>query len=137
MSEVVLSHIESLVEKYNYKKLPKTLSGLSRILYEQHIPILDKSKPLYDHQDRILSKGFTRIVIGDYGPYVEISPDQIIRDALWIPKEQEFRLNGDFYGKYVWYTSDGVNKIYHQIRTVNYADYLINCYYISPYEVKQ
>ena len=67
---------------------------------------------------------------------MEIGPDQIVEDNLSIMPGQEFRLKDDFYGKYIWMTSDRYNKIYKQIRGVSYADYKPGCYYISPYEAK-
>lgn len=53
-----------------------------------------------------------------------------------IPKDQEWRLTN----KNVYYTEYRTNddsnvKIYHQTKTVNYADYKIGKYYISPFDL--
>ena len=96
-------------------------------------------KPLYSLEGTKIATGYTRIVIGDYGAFVEISPDQIVQENLVVKKGQEFRLSDSQYKdrvKYHWLTSrdDSDCKIYFQQKTVEYADYLPGMYYISPYE---
>lgn len=133
----ILNYIQNLVSIYNYKPLPELESKKARDLYSENIPNLLSWKPLLDSNGNKISSGFDRIVIGDYGAYIEISKDKMNLDLLTIPSNQKFRLSPGFYGKYIWLTSDGSNKIYQQIRTVKYADYKVGYYYISPYEVNQ
>lgn len=135
MKEVV-DYINDLVIKYKYKPLPIEESLKAKELYSQNIPNLMDNKPLWD-DFKVFAYGFDRIVIGDYGAFVEISEDKMNLDVLSVPSNQKFRLNKGFWGKYIWLTSDGHNKIYKQIRTVSYADYKIGYYYISPYEIHQ
>ena len=129
--------IADLVIKYNYKRLPTSESDRVRLIYKSYLPKLNSSLPLLDSKQNQISGGYDRITIGDYGAFIEISEDKMNLDLLSIPSNQKFRLNKGFYGKYIWMTTDGINKIYKQIGTVSYADYKIGCYYISPYEVKQ
>ena len=91
---------------------------------------------LYTQSGLLVANGYERIVIGDRGPYIEVSTDNIVKDAIKIPKGLEHRLVSDCY--YVEYRSiDESNiKVYHQKKTVWYADYLIGLYYISPFDLK-
>lgn len=95
---------------------------------------------LYTLDDTLLCSGYTRIVIGDYGAFIEISPSQINADAIKCKPGQEFRERDPRFSenvKYLWLTSkDQSNcKIYLQRKPVAYADYIPGMYYISPYEV--
>lgn len=81
-----------------------------------------------------------RIVIGDYGAFVEISPERILRNNLHCKEGQEYRFTDERYAKnvkYLWLTAADRSdcKIYLQKKRVDYADYVPGMYYISPYEV--
>lgn len=87
-----------------------------------------------------LAHGYTRVVIGDFGAYVEISPTQIIKENLIVKAGQEFRIGDPKYKdtvKYNWLTveNDEDVKIYYQKRTVAYADYKVDMIYIDPREL--
>jgi len=132
------AYIQKLVDAYGYKKLPKEKSKEVRDFFSDNIPCrLFNEYPVLDLDNTMIAKSFERIVIGDYGAFMEIAPEDIARRVLRIQEGQEFRLNGDFKGKYIWLTSNGKNKIYEQLRTVSYADYKVGYFYISPYEIKQ
>ena len=94
---------------------------------------------LYTFEGTKISTGYTRIVIGDYGAFVEIPPEQILQENLVVKKGQEFRLNNLQYKdrvKYHWLTAKDNSdcKVYFQQKPVAYADYIPGMYYISPYE---
>lgn len=83
-----------------------------------------------------VSKGYSRIVIGDRGPYVEFTEDQIDLKAFYVPKDQLYR----FTDKRVYYIEmrsidSSFTKLYYQLQTVAYADYKIGLFYISPYDL--
>jgi hypothetical protein len=81
-----------------------------------------------------IARGYTRIVIGRRGPYVEFSDTQIDHFHFHIPENQMWRLSNKnvFYIEYR--TKDTSNvKIYYQTKIVDYADYKIGMYYISPF----
>jgi len=74
-----------------------------------------------------IAKGYTRVVIGDRGPYVEFHPDQMKMDNIFIPLNQRHKW-------FIEYRSKCDHKlfIYHQRKTVKYADYKIGMFYIDP-----
>jgi hypothetical protein len=86
-----------------------------------------------------VATGYTRIVIGGRGPYVEFLPGHLIWDNLQIPDEEEYRLEHPWKDRvfYVeWRTKDQGNvKVYDQKRTVDYADYKVGLFYISPFDL--
>lgn len=137
-------NIESvLAEKYKYKPLPKELSEKIREIYKKNIPsFLDISGsifPLYTLNNTQICNGYDRIVIGDYGAFIEFSEEHITSDFI-IKTGQEYRVNDDKYKKnikYIWLTiNDGSDvKIYLQKRKVSYADYKPKKYYVSVHEV--
>lgn len=132
----VINFIERITKDYGYKRLDPEKSKLARDFYARNLPSLEKDKCIFV-KDIELSKGFERIVIGDYGAYIEINADQINIKALKIESGQAFRTRLDFKGKYIWYTTDAGAKIYHQLRGVSYADYKPGKFYISPYDISQ
>lgn len=86
---------------------------------------------------RTVAIGYERIVIGARGPYIEFTESQILRESISIPTDEMWRIGNDvpFYIEYR--TADASNvKIYFQKKTVDYADYKIGFYYISPFDLK-
>lgn len=86
-----------------------------------------------------MATGYTRIVIGQRGPYIEFKPDQINLINLHIPEDKRYKLKPYWREKvdYIeWRTNDGVNmKVYEQLKTVDYADYRVGLLYASPFEL--
>lgn len=130
----------ALAEKYHYARLPEDLSEKYRNYFAENIPrFLNVGG---DHCDLFTSAGtkicssYKRIVIGDYGAFVEFAEpgsDFIIQPG------QEYRVNDKRYSKnvkYVWMTVDDASniKIYKQKKTVTYADYKPKMYYVSVHE---
>jgi len=81
-----------------------------------------------------LALGYTRVVIGDYGAFVEFSPEQMHMQNLrprW--KGAPARPT-----KYLWLvTADACQtKVYLQQATVAYADYRVGMYYVAPCDVR-
>ena len=91
------------------------------------------SRPIaFCKSEMLLSTSYRRLVIGDYGAYVEIDPHQMV----YMPYNK-------FPGnprrdtiKYIWQCGPDNEKIYFQLRTVSYADYIPGMYYISPDDIK-
>ena len=83
-----------------------------------------------------LSVGYTRIVYGARGPYMEFDPKHIIDKNIHIPRGQLFRLT-DPRIYYIEFRSSDTSliKIYYQMRSVAYADYKIGMFYISPLDL--
>jgi hypothetical protein len=89
----------------------------------------------YTKSNIMLAKGYIRIVIGERGPYIEFERKNFIDfSKLQIPESQKWRLknNNSFY---IEYRSKDYVKIYFQKRVVNYADYKIGKFYISPFDL--
>lgn len=95
---------------------------------------------LFSPKGIALTHGYTRVVIGDFGAYVEISTEQIVKENLIVKAGQEFRIGDPKYKdsvKYNWLTVEGDEdvKVYYQKRTVAYADYKVGMIYIDPREL--
>ena len=100
----------------------------------------DSQTSLFTLDDTLISTGYERIVIGDYGAFVEISPTSIRQEAVRCKEGQEYRYSSERFSKnvkFLWLTAKDKSdcKIYLQRKRVCYADYLPGMYYISPYEV--
>ena len=134
-----------LAEKYKYKPLPEELSQKYREFFTENIPnwlhMDGDTLPLYTCNGSIITCQYDRIVVGDYGAFIEFN-EPLFDGQFVIAPGQEYRVNDDRYSsrvKYEWLTiNDGSNvKIYRQKRTVSYADYKPDRYYVSVHEVFQ
>ena len=132
-----------LAEKYKYQPLPKEISEKVRNIYYTNIPeflnLSGDTITLYSAGFTPICNGYDRIVIGDYGAFIEFSEEQIASEFV-IKKGQEYRVNDEKYKKnikYIWLTIDDCSdiKIYLQKRKVSYADYKPKKYYVSVHEV--
>jgi hypothetical protein len=84
----------------------------------------------------VIANKYERVVIGQRGPYIEFTTNQILCDKLFIPKNQLYRLSDPKIYYIEFRTNDDCNvKVYYQMRTVAYADYKIGSFYISPSEL--
>ena len=86
-----------------------------------------------------VATGYTRVVIGERGPYIEFLPGHLIWDSLHIPDEEKYRTEHPWKDKvfYVeWRTKgQGSVKVYEQKSTVEYADYKVGLFYTSPFDL--
>lgn len=112
------------------------------ILYPHYIKLLKIPRDGYtgcllSQDGNVLSFGYSRVVVGDYGPYVEIPENLIRKEMIRIKVGQEFRENHKYVNiKYSWMeTIDTFTKVYFQKNTVQYADYKPGFYYVSPDDV--
>ena len=78
---------------------------------------------------------YQRVVIGQRGPYIEFIKNQIVDSQLYIPRSQLYRLSDPKVYYIEFRTLEENVKVYYQMRSVAYADYLINHFYISPYDL--
>ena len=136
---------DELALKYKYRKLPIEVAEIARVEYTESLPIQlnvngDLNFKIYSKQGTLISNGYNRIVIGDYGAFIEFNKEQIVRANICIQKGQEYRIYDEKYKnniKYYWLTAKDNSeiKIYLQQKTVSYADYIPNAFYVSPFEV--
>lgn len=133
----------ALSKKYKYKNLPGDLSEKYRDFFCENIPeFLSKSgskDTLYTLSGSPISDGYDRIVVGDYGAFIEFSRS-VFSDSFIVQPGQEYRIDDERYSKnvkYIWLTiNDGSDiKIYFQKKGVTYADYKPGRYYVSVHEV--
>jgi hypothetical protein len=86
-----------------------------------------------------VATGYTRILIGGRGPYIEFLPAQLVWENLHVPDDQSRRKQDPWKSRFYyaeWRTKDGSRvKIYEQYRPVDYADYRIGLLYISPFDL--
>ena len=130
----------ALAKKYKYKPLPRDLSSKYRNYFLENIPPFlkcDGGDALYTNHGSIICKSYQRIVIGDYGAFVEFETPA---NDFVIAPGQEYRVNDERYSKnvkYIWLTVDDGSgiKIYFQRKGVSYADYKAGKYYVSVHEV--
>lgn len=92
---------------------------------------------IYTKKDETqIATGYTRIVKGDgKNQYYEIPSDKIVSINIYIPWENEWTIEAGYYVEYRTKDIDHV-KIYYQQKTVKYADYKINHYYVNVKDVK-
>lgn len=133
----------TLAKKYGYQPLPENLSQKYREFFKENIPAFlsvdGANTGLATGNGALICNWYDRIVIGDYGAFVEFSEEAIASEYI-IQPGQEYRVMDDKYKnnvKYVWLTINDRSgiKIYHQKRGVSYADYKPNKYYVSVHEV--
>jgi len=99
------------------------------------IPIDGANIPLFVNYPNLIASGYQRVVIGQRGPYVEFTKNQIIDTELYIPKSQLYRLSDPKVYYIEFRTVEKNIKVYYQMRSVAYADYLLNHFYISPFDL--
>lgn len=88
--------------------------------------------PLFTSFPNTIATSYQRVVIGQRGPYVEFSKNEILEKELYIPKSQLYRLSDPKVYYIEFRTIDKDVKVYYQMRSVAYADYRIGYFYISP-----
>ena len=131
-----------LAEKYHYAPLQGELSSKYRQFFLENTPswmnIDGSTSPLFTKNGTKICDAYDRIVIGDYGAFVEFRSEPIETQFVVQPG-QEYRIDDKEYSKrvkYIWMTIDDGSgiKIYKQKKRVTYADYLPKRYYVSVHE---
>lgn len=136
-------YISNITKYYNYKQLDNATSKTVRRFYKEHIPeyldINGSDTKLMDKHGTTICTKYDRIVIGDYGPYVEFSEENIFPQNFRIKKGQEYRMEPRYANcKYIWMCTKSEKqdvKIYLQKGEVSYADYIPGKYYVCVTDV--
>jgi len=104
--------------------------------YQQRLKIpIDGSDDiaLYTADGLKVSDGFTRVVIGGRGPYVEFSTDQVALENIYIPKDKAYKMKNSQSYYHEYRTKDDCYvKVYFQMIGVQYADYRVGFWYADP-----
>ena len=140
--EEVLKFQEDISKAYKYKALPPMFRNEAVQFYKDNMPpgfsVSGDVMPLFSPVGLKICSRYNRVVVGDYGAYVEILPEDIEHNNIKVKEGQEFRDFDARYSnsKYSWLTTKDNSdvKIYFQKKKVDYADYVPGRYYISPYD---
>lgn len=136
--------VPELIKKYNYKALPPELSKEQRRQYETELKpyfphVLARDCELYVRGPLKISDGYRRIVVGDYGAFIEFTPAQAVVENFEVAPGEEYRLKENYRHtvKYFWLCPKGCPdvKIYFQQQRVDYADYQPMMFYVAPFDV--
>lgn len=95
--------------------------------YPQRLTIPPGGKarhPLHTRAGEPFATGYSRVVIGERGPYVEFSPSQVTAQLTYVDTPHYYFAEAR--------TAEGV-MVYHQKHRVEYADYLPGMLYVSPF----
>ena len=133
-----VKRIDEILKKINrnkrvgsYPPLPTDESKLIRRYFASCIPLPKNgaSTKILNSLGTIIGEGFTRIVIGDYGAYLEFDEDQIRLSNI----KQKWAGSPTRKVKYIWMqTNDSdTTKVYWQQDIVDYADYKVGMYYMD------
>lgn len=80
--------------------------------------------------DLLVAVGYCRVVVGDRGPYIEFDDDHIALESI------RPVLNYHVYFEEFCSCCEHEIFVYHQVKTVSYADYKSDLWYIDPRLVK-
>lgn len=149
-NNTISSLVEALVDKYGSRALPIDLSDyIVHCIYAEAIPFDFKNdgepkRNLYTFMGTKIATGYQRIVYSDYGPYLEISKDEIVKDALQQNSGTTKELEGNV-ATYLSFTSvDGLAHIRfqareglrHAVSSGGFArSFTATKYYVSAFEV--
>lgn len=140
----MLKYQEQLAREYKYKPIPRTFFKDVRAEFKEALPewcnVSGDTTKLETSNGTVIASGYNRIVIGDYGAFVEFSRALANARHLKIKEGQSYRIEDPRYAehvKYLWLTADDNSdvKVYDQKRSVEYADYKPGMLYVSVYEV--
>lgn len=126
--------MEEAVRKYRFRPLPMRVRADYLLKYREGLNGFDQPKIASIGGFQICSK-YDRVVVGDYGAYLEFREEDLLVE-LSITPGQEWRTDAEYIAKrglnvkYVWLEYQGI-KIYYQLGTVTYADYLVDRFYVS------
>lgn len=147
LGKTLLKYQADLAAKYRYKPLKEDMREIARNIYQDTLPAYfadedNNTKPLHSPTGELIATGYDRIVIGDYGAFIEIDPKDMNVNEVYIPQSQMYRVNDPEYAehvKYLWYEpkTGYPAKLYDQKKTVTYADYKADKWYVSPFETKE
>jgi hypothetical protein len=144
-----LRQVRQAVAAGRYGPLPAPVRDIVRKHYAESVVRLNISlnggrSELATKAGTPFANGWRRVVVGDFGPYIEIPSSRFYANpTVMDPRVYEevvrvrFSREPNRPVKYIWCTvaDDSDIKLYLQRRPVNYADYIVDCYYVAPEEV--
>ena len=141
----VHSYIKDMVAKYHHRPIPTTpATGNVKTYYRDKLPAWAKKKisrkyPLYTKNGEKVCERYERIVIGDYGAYVEISASHL-SDNHFIYIDQNNPIDETISSRHSSHMTLALNDessytIYFQVKPVPYGNFIPGRFYIDPYDV--
>ena len=127
--------VEQITKQVNYKPRNnvETLKAY-KALATSILPT--QSRSMFSLDGIQVLTNWNRVVIGDYGPYIEFGKEQACEGNYSVPTGQAWRLRSKLNIKYLWYQCGKPPvKIYKQVKRVSYADYTPGMFYVAPWEV--
>lgn len=131
----VTDAILGLVMEFRYRPITEERRNEMFALYKSNLNGFDSLPHRHLQIGGVtIATDYERVVVGDYGAYVEIAPENMLV-TLTVPDCQTWRLDKEHLKKkkislkYEWYTYGDV-KVYKQLDGVKYADYKPGMYYI-------
>ncbi|GAH10872.1 unnamed protein product [marine sediment metagenome] len=113
---------------------------MKRLSYAERLQIpLQGSEGVnfYSKEGLLLATGYTRVVIGGRGPYIEFDSSHVVREAIHVPKHALHKLQSTLTYYHEYRSNDKCFvKLYYQQMGVSYADYQEEMWYISPSDLK-
>jgi hypothetical protein len=98
-----------------------------------NIPLEGANVKLYTLPSKeLIANRYERIVIGKRGPYIEIPMTDMLLESLFLPDKERWRLHSPTAYYLEFRTLKDKVMVYYQKRTVTYADYSLDMFYISP-----
>lgn len=132
----LLSERQKPASRYYYAPLDPARRKVVRAHYlaQLNVPLIgEDGVVLHNQAGTIIARGYDRVVVGDYGAFIEFSEAQAVRENLGY----RFGQPGRGAQKYQWLVTldDLKTKVYEQLGTVSYADYKVGYYYVDPADV--
>ncbi len=128
----ILKTVRENLKNGKYIPLPDKDSKIIHKFYAEQVglPLDGGEEYLHNEFETLISRGYERIVLGDYGPYIEMTKDQVVLENI----EQRWPGKAKSGIKYIWMeTLDKERtKVYLQCNTVPYANYRIGYFYVDP-----
>lgn len=123
--------------------MPKTLEEIQddyrKRLILPEFPSGDPQAFMTRARTLVIAEGYERIVIGMRGPYVEFLDEHINQKSLFIPGDQRWRVDPTWCLRVFYWELRTVDscrvKVYLQRKPVDYADYRVGRWYISPFDL--
>lgn len=130
--ERVLRLVRANLSRGSYAPLSEEDSKIAREFYAEQVRLPPEARNVVFHNEAgtVIAKGYNRMVIGDYGPYIEFTEDQIVLENI----EQRWAGKPKREIKYIWMQTkdEERTKVFWQYNTVPYADYKVGLYYVDP-----
>jgi len=121
---------------FYYKPFDPARSRLLQAYYRSQLPqkLQETGDIFFDVKNSLgtqISRGYLRVVVGDYGAFLELSHEMVCHENLRSKFARGLGL------KYNWLvTRDAAaTKVYEQLGKVKYADYKPGCFYVGPGDV--